>query len=153
MIFTTDASPMARLLLNMMGAFAEFERSLIRQRTGEGMARAKAEGRSGGRPSKLTLQQRAHAIEQLKADIRIRHFSNGKQLIEALSDPMEELPDLVLLDLSLPDSFGLETLENANEVAPEIPIIVLTGRNDEDFAADVIRTDGGQGNLSSAPDN
>jgi DNA invertase Pin-like site-specific DNA recombinase len=51
----------------MIGAFAEFERSLIRQRTGEGMARAKAEGRAGGRPSKLTTQQRAHAVEQLKA--------------------------------------------------------------------------------------
>jgi DNA invertase Pin-like site-specific DNA recombinase len=54
-------------MLQMIGAFAEFERSLIRQRTGEGMARAKAEGRAGGRPSKLTPQQRAHAVEQLKA--------------------------------------------------------------------------------------
>jgi DNA invertase Pin-like site-specific DNA recombinase len=61
------ASPAGKLMLQMIGAFAEFERSLIRQRTGEGMARAKAEGRAGGRPRKLNPQQRAHAIEQLKA--------------------------------------------------------------------------------------
>lgn len=62
-------SPAGKLMLQMIGAFAEFERSLIKQRTGEGMARAKAEGRAGGRPSKMTPQQRAHAIEQLKAGV------------------------------------------------------------------------------------
>src|SRR5687768_5975719 len=42
--------------------------------------------------------------------------------------------DLVLLDLSLPDSFGIDTITNANLSAPNVPIIVLTGRNDEEFA-------------------
>jgi signal transduction histidine kinase len=47
--------------------------------------------------------------------------------------------DLVLLDLSLPDSFGIDTVTNANHAAPNVPIIVLTGRNDEEFALEVVK--------------
>jgi DNA invertase Pin-like site-specific DNA recombinase len=42
--FTGDDSPMATLLLSVMGAFAEFERALIRERQREGIALAKARG-------------------------------------------------------------------------------------------------------------
>ncbi len=59
------ASPAGRLMMQMVGAFAEFERSLIGQRTREGLVRAKAEGRTGGRPGKLTAEQRTHALAQL----------------------------------------------------------------------------------------
>ena len=41
LVFTGDDSPMSQLLLNMMGAFAEFERSLIRERQLEGIQIAK----------------------------------------------------------------------------------------------------------------
>jgi DNA invertase Pin-like site-specific DNA recombinase len=41
LIFTGEDSPMSNLLLNMMGAFAEFERALIRERQREGIALAK----------------------------------------------------------------------------------------------------------------
>jgi DNA invertase Pin-like site-specific DNA recombinase len=60
------ASPAGKLMLQMIRAFAEFERSLIRQRTGEGMQRARAEGRVGGRKSKLSAGQRQHALAQLR---------------------------------------------------------------------------------------
>jgi signal transduction histidine kinase len=39
--------------------------------------------------------------------------------------------DVVLLDLSLPDSFGLDTLGGTHAQAPQVPIVVLTGGNDE----------------------
>ncbi len=42
--------------------------------------------------------------------------------------------DLVLLDLSLPDSAGLETFYRIKKKAPEIPVVVLTGHDDESFA-------------------
>jgi len=42
--------------------------------------------------------------------------------------------DVLLLDLSLPDSEGLETVRAARRVAKAIPIIILTGRDDTDFA-------------------
>lgn len=47
------------LMFQMLGAFAEFERSLIRERTAAGLARAKAQGRRGGRKPKLTEADKA----------------------------------------------------------------------------------------------
>ena len=49
LIFTGEDSPMANLLLSVMGAFAEFERSLIRERQREGVALAKQRGAYKGR--------------------------------------------------------------------------------------------------------
>lgn len=43
-------------------------------------------------------------------------------------------PDVLLLDLSLPDSNGLETVHACRQAAGPLPIIVLTGRDDTDFA-------------------
>jgi len=51
-----------RLMLTILGGLAEFERELIRARTGEGRARAKARGQSLGRPHKLTVHQRKEAL-------------------------------------------------------------------------------------------
>ena len=42
--------------------------------------------------------------------------------------------DVVLLDLSLPDSFGLDTVRQLHELAPDIPVVVLTGVDDRELA-------------------
>ncbi len=42
--------------------------------------------------------------------------------------------DVVLLDLSLPDSKGLETVERVNTAAPQVPIVIMTGLDDEEMA-------------------
>jgi len=55
--FTGEDNPMAQLLLSVMGAFAEFERSLIRERQREGVALAKARGAYRGRKRTLTDEQ------------------------------------------------------------------------------------------------
>lgn len=55
--FTGDDSPMANLLLNVMGSFAEFERSLIRERQKEGIALAKQRGVYRGRKPALSDEQ------------------------------------------------------------------------------------------------
>ncbi|UCJ18914.1 recombinase family protein [Pseudomonas sp. MM211] len=47
--FTGEASPMQKLMLSMMGSFAEFERSMIKERQAEGIAGAKARGVYKGR--------------------------------------------------------------------------------------------------------
>ena len=57
--FTNDDSPMANLMLSVMGAFAEFERSLIRERQREGVALAKNRGAYKGRKRELSLEQLA----------------------------------------------------------------------------------------------
>jgi DNA invertase Pin-like site-specific DNA recombinase len=53
-----------RLMLTVLGGLAEFERELIRARTGEGRARAVARGQRMGRPPKLTPHQRREAIRR-----------------------------------------------------------------------------------------
>ncbi|MGY2033399.1 recombinase family protein [Nocardia gipuzkoensis] len=55
--FTGEDSPMANLLLSVMGAFAEFERALILERQREGIAAAKARGAYTGRKPALTAEQ------------------------------------------------------------------------------------------------
>ena len=47
--------------------------------------------------------------------------------------------DVVLLDLSLPDSFGLETLKRWQSIAPALPVIVFTGSDDEAMAVTAVR--------------
>ena len=53
-----------RLMLTVLGGLAEFERDLIRARTGEGRARAKANGVRMGRKPKLTPHQKQEAIKR-----------------------------------------------------------------------------------------
>lgn len=55
--FTGEDSPMANLLLSVMGAFAEFERALIRERQREGIALAKSRGAYRGRRPSLTEER------------------------------------------------------------------------------------------------
>jgi DNA invertase Pin-like site-specific DNA recombinase len=55
--FTGDDTPMSKLLLSIMGAFSEFERSLIKERQREGIAIAKKKGLYRGRKPALTPEQ------------------------------------------------------------------------------------------------
>jgi DNA invertase Pin-like site-specific DNA recombinase len=57
-----------RLMLTVLGGLAEFERKLIRARTGEGRARAKARGVHMGRPRALTPHQRNDALKAIAED-------------------------------------------------------------------------------------
>ena len=63
----TPTSPHGRLMLTVLAGLAEFERELIRARTGEGRARAKAEGRKMGRKPKLTPHQQREAKQRRDA--------------------------------------------------------------------------------------
>jgi len=60
-------TPHGRLMLTVLDGLAEFERELIKARTGEGRARAKAQGVHMGRPPKLTPHQRREAIARRDA--------------------------------------------------------------------------------------
>jgi DNA invertase Pin-like site-specific DNA recombinase len=60
-------TPHGRLLTVLLGGIAEFERELIRARTGEGRKRAKARGVRFGRPRKMTPHQRQEAMRRLAA--------------------------------------------------------------------------------------
>jgi DNA invertase Pin-like site-specific DNA recombinase len=58
-------TPAGRMMMQMVGAFAEFERAMIRERTSAGMAAARAEGRIGGRRKKLDAAKRREIAESV----------------------------------------------------------------------------------------
>src|SRR5262245_14240334 len=62
-----------------------------------------------------------------------------ERLSEALSIVPRKRIDLVLLDLSLPDASGLETVARMHAAAPHIPIVVLTGLADEETALEAVK--------------
>jgi DNA invertase Pin-like site-specific DNA recombinase len=64
LLFTGEDSPMANLMLSVMGAFAEFERSLIRERQREGIALAKQRGAYKGRKKTLTPERAAELVQR-----------------------------------------------------------------------------------------
>jgi PAS domain S-box-containing protein len=65
-------------------------------------------------------------------------------VVQSMSEAEEYLknnhPDAVLLDLTLPDSFGLDTVRRARRVSPDLPIVVLTGVDDENTGVEAMRT-------------
>jgi DNA invertase Pin-like site-specific DNA recombinase len=84
-------TPHGRLMLTVLGGLAEFERELIRARTGEGRKRAKARGVRFGRPTALTSHQRKEALERLadgavQADLA-RTYGVSQATISRLAAP------------------------------------------------------------------
>ncbi len=65
--FSGESSAMAHLMLSVMGAFAEFERSLIKERQKEGIEQAKKKGTYKGRKKALTIEKVAELKERAKA--------------------------------------------------------------------------------------
>ena len=57
--------PAGRMMMQMVGSFAEFEREMIRERTRAGLDAARAEGRIGGRKPKLKEDQRKDIVENV----------------------------------------------------------------------------------------
>jgi DNA invertase Pin-like site-specific DNA recombinase len=58
-------TPAGRLMMQMVGSFAEFERAMLRERTRVGLENARREGRIGGRPPKLTRQQQTEIVRMI----------------------------------------------------------------------------------------
>ncbi|MFA4944691.1 MAG: SpoIIE family protein phosphatase [Lentisphaeria bacterium] len=59
--------------------------------------------------------------------------SRGATLAEGLERAATALPDLILLDLSLPDSSGWETIRQVRDRLPRLPVILLTGLDDDEL--------------------
>lgn len=78
---------------------------------------------------KETLEETSFPMQNLRVASRL---DEGLKLIDDFK------PDLLLLDLSLPDSHGLETIQKAIDKKPDLPIIVMTGLNDTDAGTEAI---------------
>lgn len=66
------------------------------------------------------------------------HVVHLERLSDALHACSKRVFDIVLLDLSLPDSQGLKTLAKFSTAAPNVPIVVLTGLDDEGIALQAV---------------
>lgn len=96
--FTGDDSPMSILLLSMMGAFAEFERSLIKERQREGIELARKRGVYRGRKKALSPEKAAEMLARVVAGEQkakvARDFSISREtLYQYLRDSSGKSPE------------------------------------------------------------
>jgi signal transduction histidine kinase len=70
------------------------------------------------------------------AGFRLEFAEKLQQGIQLLKD---NFPDVILLDLSLPDSQGLETFSQIHQNAPYVPVVVLSGLDDNAIALEAVR--------------
>jgi|SRR5919199_4357293 signal transduction histidine kinase len=82
----------------------------------------------------------ADLIGELLELVDSTHFevTQSRQLQDALASLAENYFDVVLLDLSLPDSHGLATISQVCTQAPTVPIVILSGLEDESVAIDAL---------------
>src|SRR3712207_5393803 len=66
-------------------------------------------------------------------------FERAEMIADASERLREPGVDCVLLDLGLPDADGLEGIHELTVAAPEVPIVVLTGREDDELAVQIGR--------------
>ncbi|SKB11317.1 Two-component hybrid sensor and regulator [Planktothrix sp. PCC 11201] len=80
-------------------------------------------------------------LQELLKDSNFQPFSlvHVKRLGEALNQLHDHVFDVALLDLTLPDSQGLESVERLIEKFPSLPIVVLTNTNDDELAIMAVR--------------
>jgi two-component system, NarL family, sensor histidine kinase UhpB len=78
-------------------------------------------------------------IKEMLSEIYDNNFElvHFKRLDDGVKHVKEDI-DIMLLDLNLPDSEGIETFNTMNKYAPELPIIILTGLLDEDLAINIV---------------
>lgn len=83
----------------------------------------------------------ADLIEELLADSQLSTYkiTAVDRLADAIAHLKSESFDVILLDLSLPDSHGLETLEQVVLNAQTLPVLVLTGLTDRELAVQAVR--------------
>jgi len=83
----------------------------------------------------------ARLVEILLAEVSSSGFSvtNAKRMEEAVERLGSQEYDVILLDLSLPDSSGLETVDRVRDAAPRTPLVVLSGRDDEQTALQALQ--------------
>ena len=94
--FTGEDSPMANLMLSVMGAFAEFERALIKERQREGIALAKKRGAFKGRKKSLSHAEVAEIRQRIETGMSkaqvAREFGISRQTLYQYLRGLEGTP-------------------------------------------------------------
>jgi signal transduction histidine kinase len=101
--------------------------------------------RVSGRPLKILLVEdsagdarlfREMLRDEPRDSFEITHLV---RMSDAVNHLAKATVDIALLDMGLPDAHGLDTVRRAREVAPDVPVIVLTGLDDEALAAEAMK--------------
>lgn len=82
----------------------------------------------------LLIQEMLNAIKDFGKDV-----SHVTTLSEAIEHITAKEVDVVLLDLSLPDSYGIDSFSRLNSTSSSIPILILSGLNDTRFAHEAVK--------------
>ncbi len=82
----------------------------------------------------------ARLIREMLSEVKSPRFEfhHSSRLSEGLQRMANGDIDVLLLDLGLPDSQGLDTLKRAHQTAPQIPVIVVTNLDDREVAVNAI---------------
>lgn len=83
----------------------------------------------------------ARLLQEFLKQAQTKEFSlvHVQRLRDAFSELSQQIYDVILLDLTLPDSQGLSSLPLLISQAPSTPIVVLTNTNDEELAIEAVR--------------
>ncbi|MEG3437841.1 hybrid sensor histidine kinase/response regulator [Pannus brasiliensis CCIBt3594] len=83
----------------------------------------------------------ARLYREILKDASAREFYlfHVKRLAEAIESLENNDFDVILLDLTLPDSYGIASLDSLLKIAPRLPIVVLTNTNDDNLAVEAVR--------------
>ena len=76
-------------------------------------------------------------MHDARRDVDLKHVKRLSEAVEVISSSQF---DVVFLDLGLPDSSGLQGLEKIREIAPSLPIVVMTGLADESVSLKALKT-------------
>lgn len=91
----------------------------------------------------LSIEDNAADAQLLQSTLRasgcVPRFEHAACLEEGLAALEVEEPDLVLLDLSLPDADGLTGLHRVQDLAPSVPVVVVSGHADDELAREAVR--------------
>ncbi|MBL8148376.1 MAG: PAS domain S-box protein [Blastocatellia bacterium] len=90
-------------------------------------------------PGHILLCQHALTAERYDFDVKVA--TTGKKALEILQDKTSSKPnfDIVVLDNKLPDYYGFELLGLIRTVAPDKPVIFVTGYKDDELAVEALR--------------
>jgi diguanylate cyclase (GGDEF)-like protein/PAS domain S-box-containing protein len=82
----------------------------------------------------------ARLLEFMLQDVLPDHrLTHADSLVRAIALARAEPVDIILLDLSLPDSSGTETFWRMHDVMPAVPIVVMTGLDDEALGSELVQ--------------
>jgi len=95
-------------------------------------------------PSVLLVEDNPGDAELVRERLEEGQSAGEVDCVTRLSDGLAHLgqkqPAVVLLDLNLPDSHGVETVRRVLETAPNVPVVVLSGQNDEELAMQALNS-------------